>query len=143
MSVTLNPTEKIFAIYNQDRINRGKQAIVPAEFELQPPVPYTGPRSPTTNTRVRAIPKSAVNSFGTFNFYYNRENLATAVINPKIVKGAFTTVFEALNEINEELGIQSTTSDWVDANLGTTDFTLTASSTNLVFIGSVVFTYYP
>lgn len=142
MAVTLNPTEKIFAIYNQDRVNRGKQPIVPAEFELQPPTAYTGPRSPTTNTRVKAIPKSAVNSFGTFNFYYNRENMATAIVGAKIVKGSLLTVHGAIAEINEELGIESTTADWVDGNLGSTSFTLTATPTNLIFIGAAVFTYY-
>lgn len=142
MTATLNPSEKIWAIYNQDRINRGKLAVNPSEFELQEPVAYTGPRSPTTNTRLKGIPKSATNSFGTFNFYYSRQNLATAVINPKIVKGSLTTIHEAIAEINEELGITSTTADWVDGNLGTTDFTLTATPTNLVFIGSVTFTYY-
>lgn len=142
MAVTLNPSEKIWAIYNQDRINRGKLAVNPVEFELQSPELYTGPRSPTTNTRVKAIPKSAINSFGTFNFYYNRENLATAVVNPKIVKGSLTTIHGAIAEINEELGIASTIADWVDGNLGSTNFTLTATPENLIFVGSVTFTYY-
>lgn len=142
MATTLDPVEKIYAVYNQNRVDRGLTPIVPAEFELQPPTAFSGPQSPK-NTRLKALPKLTTNSFGTINLYYDRENLATALTAPKIVKGGATTVHQALAAINDELGVAMQTTDFVDGALGATNFTLTATPTNLIFIGNVVFTYYP
>lgn len=141
MATTLNPKDKLYAVYNQDRISRGLDEINPDEFEMQAPAFYSGPRSPK-NTRAKVIPKSATNSFGTINLFWNREVLSTAVVGGKIVKGSLTTVHAAINEINEELGVAFDTTDFVDGPLGSSNFTLVASPTNLVFTGSTVFTYY-
>lgn len=142
MATTLDPVEKIFAVYNQNRVDRGLTAINPAEFELQPPQVFSGPQS-TKNTRLKAIPKLATSSFGTINLFYDRENLATALTAPKIVKGSATTVHGALAAINDELGVTMQPGDFVDGPLGATNFVLTATATNLVFTGNVTFTYYP
>lgn len=141
MATTLDPKAKLFAVYNQNLVDRGLVPIDPTQFEMQPPTVFSGPQSPL-NTRAKVIPKSQTNSFGTINFYWNRENLATALTNPKIVKGSATTVHEAIAAINDELGVEMSTSDFVDAFLGSTNFTLTATPTNLVFTGSATFTYY-
>jgi hypothetical protein len=44
--------------------------------------------------------------------------------------------------LHEELGIESTTADWLDGPLGATNFTLIASPLNRVFLGSVLVSYY-
>ena len=142
MATTLDPIEKLYALYNQNRFNRGLMPIIPAEFEMQEPIVYSGPRSPK-NTKIQLIPKTITNVFGTINFFYDREDMATSIINPKITKGTLLTIHEALPDINNELGVILYTSDVLNGPLGTTGFTLTAKPTNLVFTGSVNFTYYP
>ena len=74
MATTLDPKAKLFAVYNQNLVDRGLQPIDPTQFEMQPPTVFSGPQSPL-NTRAKVIPKSQTNSFGTINFYWNRENL--------------------------------------------------------------------
>lgn len=142
MATTLNPKAKLFAVYNQNLIDRGLLPIDPDAFEMQPPTVFSGPQS-IKNTRAKVIPKSQTNSFGTINFFWNRENLATALTTPRIVKGTATTVHEAIAAINDELGVEMTTDDFVDGFLGSTNFVLQATPTNLVFTGSVTVTYYP
>lgn len=142
MATTLDPKEKLFALYNQNRVTRGLLPIEPLEFEMGEPAVYSGPRS-TKNTKVQIIPKTTTNVFGTINFFYDRVDLATGVTNPKISKGGFLSIHEALGAINDELGVLMYPSDVVNGPLGTTTFTLTATASNLIFTGSVQFTYYP
>lgn len=138
----LNPEAKLYAVYNQKRIDQSLEPIIPAQFDMGPPEIYSGPRS-TDNTRSRVVPKSTTASFGQLNMYYNRKDMATAFTTPlKVVKGGATTVHQLINEINEELGIESTTTDWLDGSLGGSNFNLTASPLNRVFTGGVLVGYY-
>ncbi len=138
----LNPESKLYAVYNQKRIDQGLEPIVPAQFDMGPPEVYSGPRSPD-NTRSRIVPKAPTASFGQLTVYYDRKDMATAFTNPlKVTKGSAVTVFQLINEINEELGIDSTTGDWLDGTLGATNFNLIASPTNRVFTGGVLVSYY-
>jgi hypothetical protein len=139
---SLNPEDKLYAVYNQKRINAGKEPIVPSEFNMGPTEVYSGPRS-NHNSRTRLVPKASTASFGRLNLYHDRESLETAITTPlKVVKGNATTIHQLINEINEELGIESTTADWLDGPLGATNFTLIASPLNRIFLGSTLVTYY-
>ena len=139
---TLNPEAKLYAVYNQQRVNAGLQPIVPSEFIMGPTEPYVGPRS-TENSRTRITPKAITASFGRLNIYHTRRDMATAITTPlKVNKGNAVTIHELIAEINEELGIESTTADWLDGSLGATNFTLIASPLNRVFLGSVLVSYY-
>ena len=141
-TTNLNPEAKLIAVYNQQRVNQSLEPIVPEEFDMGPPEIYSGPRSPD-NTRSRLIPKASTASFGRLNLYYNRKDMATAFTAPlKVVKGSATTIHELINEINEELGIESTTADWLDGTLGATNFNLIASPLNRIFTGGVLVGYY-
>ena len=141
MASTLDPVEKIFAVYNQKRIDRGLEAIVPSQYEMGTPNVYNGLRSPD-NTVVKITPKSATASFGTLYLYYSRNDMATVFTQtPKVVKGSATTIHQLINEINTELGILTTTADWLDGPLGVTQFVLQAAPRNYIFTGSHTFEY--
>ena len=141
MASTLDPVEKIFAVYNQKRIDRGLEAIVPSQYEMGTPNVYTGLRSPD-NTVVKITPKSATASFGTLYLYYSRNDMATVFTQtPKVVKGSTTTIHQLINEINTELGILTTTADWLDGPLGVTQFVLQAAPRNYIFTGNRTFEY--
>jgi hypothetical protein len=141
MASTLDPVEKLFAVYNDRRIARGLEAIVPTQYEMSTPNTYSGPRSPD-NTSVKIIPKSATASFGTLYLYYTREDMATVLTaTPKVLKGSATTIHQLINEINTELGILSTTADWLDGPLGVKQFVLQATPRNYIFTGSKTFEY--
>ena len=141
MASTLDPVEKNFAVYNQKRIDRGLEAIVPSQYEMGTPNVYNGLRSPD-NTVVKITPKSATASFGTLYLYYSRNDMATVFTQtPKVVKGSATTIHQLINEINTELGILTTTADWLDGRLGVTQFVLQAAPRNYIFTGSRTFEY--
>lgn len=137
----LDPKVKIVAIYNKRRQLDGKLPISQADYNFSDPVPYTGPRS-NHNTRIKLTPKTDAGAYGLITIYYDRIDLAT-ITGAKVVKGSATTVTQLLAEINEELGVELTSLDVLEAPLGNgTTFTLTAAAKSLIFVGSTQIGYY-
>jgi hypothetical protein len=137
----LNPRTKIVAIYNKVRVDRGLTPIVEADFEFSNPTPYSGIKS-VKNTRIYLTPRASSSQIGRITVYYDRISLST-ITGAKVVRGTATTVTQLLSEINEELGIELTNNDIEEAPLGVTPtFTLTASPTSLIFLGSTQVGYY-
>lgn len=131
----LDPKIKIVAIYNKDRTTNSLPTIVGADYTFSLPEIYSGPRS-TKNTRVKLTPKADSGVYGNITIYYDRIDLAT-LTGFSVVKGAATTVLGLLDKVNEEMGIELTSVDVEEAALGVSNnFTLTASSQCMIFIGS-------
>lgn len=137
----LNPKNKIVAVYNKDRADRGLLPIDPNDYDFSNPSPYSGVKS-TKNTRIYLTAKQASSQFGRITIYYDRINLAT-ITGAKVIKGSATTVTQLIDAINEELGVELSNADVEEAALGITPtFTLTASPISLIFIGSTSIGYY-
>jgi hypothetical protein len=131
----LNAKNKLISIYNLLRSADGQLPLDLEDFNFGTPEPYVGLRSPK-NTRISLIPKDSASIYGRSLLYYNRIDLSTLEAF-SVVKGTATTVLGLLSAINEELGIELEDFDVEEAALGNgPSFTLTASPTNLIFIGS-------
>lgn len=137
----LSPRSKIIAVYNKVRLDRGLPAILEADFEFSNPFTYVGVKS-TKNTRIYLTPKANSSQIGRITVYYDRIDLST-IVGSKVIRGSATTVTQLIPEINEELGVELTNNDVEEAPLGVTPtFTLTASPTSLIFVGSTSIGYY-
>lgn len=137
MATNKDPVEKLFVVYNQTRIDKGVIPIIPAEYEMGPPMAYFGPRS-IENTRCILTPRSNRAALGLVYVYYSRKDLSTILPTPlSITKGSATRVHQLVDKLNAALSIESTTGDWVDGPLVDSQITLYASLDNRVFIGSM------
>lgn len=137
---TINPKEKLVAIYNLDRTNNGLQPILETEFDFGAPETYSGPRS-TKNTRIYLTPKASSASVGRITLYYDRINLAT-ITTLAVVKAAEVNVVDMLPKLNEELGITLVAADITNGVLPASGgFTLTASATNILYSGTTNVAY--
>jgi hypothetical protein len=135
MADPIDPKAKLFAIYNQDRINNGLPTIMPDDFDMGTPEAYSGSRSPK-NTRLYLQPKPSSSAVGRITLYYDRINLAT-ITNLTLVKASEANIVDLLPKINTELGVALVAADIVNTTLPASGpFNLTASATNLVYTGT-------
>jgi len=131
----LDPKNKLISVLNKLRTLQGIPTLPLEDFNFSTPTVYSGPRS-LKNTRVILTPKAQSGFYGNVTLYYDRIDLST-LTGYAVEKGTATTVLGLLDEINEELGVELTALDVEEAALGNgTEFTLTASPQNLIFIGS-------
>lgn len=136
-----NPTivEKIQARYNAKRVEATLPIVDFAGYTMGLPESYSGPQS-TSNTLIYSVPLAASNNLGRLKIFLNRLNLSAAV-GVVVTRGAFTQISELLPQLSNELGVTLLGEDIVDAALtASTTFTLTASATNRLFIGSTTVT---
>ena len=134
--------DKIFAVYNAQRVADSKPTVLANDFVVGVPADYNGPSSPK-DTRIYLTPIAASSSVGRITLYYDRIDLAD-IITLAITKGAAIMISDVLDQINDELGIELATTDIVDAALPPAGpFTLTASAANLLYKGSCSVAYNP
>jgi hypothetical protein len=131
----LEPRNKIMSVYNRLRQLAGNPELDLEEYNFSVPQPYSGPRSPA-NTVIVLTPIPSSGIYGSITLYYDRIDLST-LTGFSVARGSATTVLGLLEELNEELGVALTPIDVEEAALPVgSSFTLTASSQNLIFIGS-------
>lgn len=135
----LTPKEKLIAIYNADLIANGKTAINVDDFDMSTPAAYSGPRS-TKTTVIYLQPKASSPNIGLATIYYNRINIGT-ITTLKVTKGSATTLTELLPNLNTELGLTFSATDFSPVSLPSSGtFTLTATATNIAMTGSTTVT---
>lgn len=133
----LDGKNKLISIYNLLREADGQVPFNLEDFVFSTPETYLGIKS-TKNTKITIRPKDSASIYGRTILYYDRIDLST-INNLAVIKGAATTVLGLLPEINEEMGTELSDLDVEEEALGTgPDFTMTATSSNLVFIGTAL-----
>ena len=132
-----NPTinEKIQARFNAKRLENNLPPVDFTGYTMGNPEAYSG-RQSTSNTLIYVNPVAASENLGRLKIFLNRLNLVQAV-GMAVTRGSATKVSDLLPQLSNELGVVLTAQDIVDDTLPAgISFTLTASATNKLFVGS-------
>ncbi len=132
-----NPTinEKIQARFNARRVENNLSVVDFTGYTMSNPESYSGPQS-TSDTLIYVNPVAASENLGRLKIFLNRLNLVQA-IGISVTRGTATRIIHLLPQLSNELGVTLTEEDIVDDALPAgISFTLTASATNKLFVGS-------
>ena len=132
-----NPTinEKIQARFNARRVENNLPVVDFTGYTMSNPESYSGPQS-TSDTLIYVNPVAASENLGRLKIFLNRLNLVQA-IGISVTRGTATRIIHLLPQLSNELGVPLTEEDIVDDALPVgISFTLTASTTNKLFVGS-------
>ena len=132
-----NPTinEKIQARFNARRVENNLPVVDFTGYTMSNPESYSGPQS-TSDTLIYVNPVAASENLGRLKIFLNRLNLVQA-IGISVTRGTATRIIHLLPQLSNELGVTLTEEDIVDDALPVgISFTLTASTTNKLFVGS-------
>ncbi len=133
-------SEKFYAVTNKHLTNNSLPPINPNDYTVQAPEVYTG-TTYARNTRLVLDAPLESSVVGRTTIYYSRIDMATALQGLMVAKGSATTLIELLPALSEIIGVQLTANDVVPVNLPASGtFTLTASASNLLYIGSTTVT---
>ena len=131
-----NPTilEKIQSRFNAKRVENSLPVVDFTGYTMSNPESYSGPQS-TSDTLIYANPIPSSANLGRLKIFLNRLNLSQAV-GVSVVRGSATRIVHLLPQLSNELGVSLIAEDIVDDVLPAgSSFTLTASSTNRLFVG--------
>ncbi len=131
-----NPTilEKIQSRFNAKRVENSLPVVDFTGYTMSNPESYSGPQS-TSDTLIYANPIPSSANLGRLKIFLNRLNLSQAV-GVSVVRGSATRIVHLLPQLSNELGVNLIAEDIVDDVLPAgSSFTLTASSTNRLFVG--------
>ena len=132
-----NPTilEKIQSRFNAKRVENSLPVVDFTGYTMSNPGSYSGPQS-TSDTLIYANPIPSSANLGRLKIFLNRLNLSQAV-GVSVVRGSATRIVHLLPQLSNELGVNLISEDIVDDVLPAgSSFTLTASSTNRLFVGN-------
>ena len=132
-----NPTilEKIQSRFNAKRVENSLPVVDFTGYTMSNPESYSGPQS-TSDTLIYANPIPSSANLGRLKIFLNRLNLSQAV-GVSVVRGSATRIVHLLPQLSNELGVRLIAEDIVDDVLPAgSSFTLTASSTNRLFVGN-------
>lgn len=132
-----NPTilEKIQSRFNAKRVENSLPVVDFTGYTMSNPESYSGPQS-TSDTLIYANPIPSSANLGRLKIFLNRLNLSQAV-GVSVVRGSATRIVHLLPQLSNELGVSLISEDIVDDVLPAgSSFTLTASSTNRLFVGN-------
>lgn len=132
-----NPTilEKIQSRFNAKRVENSLPVVDFTGYTMSNPGSYSGPQS-TSDTLIYANPIPSSANLGRLKIFLNRLNLSQA-IGVSVVRGSATRIVHLLPQLSNELGVNLIAEDIVDDVLPAgSSFTLTASSTNRLFVGN-------
>lgn len=132
-----NPTilEKIQSRFNAKRVENSLPVVDFIGYKMSNPESYSGPQS-TSDTLIYANPIPSSANLGRLKIFLNRLNLSQAV-GVSVVRGSATRIVHLLPQLSNELGVSLISEDIVDDVLPAgKSFTLTASSTNRLFVGN-------
>ena len=132
-----NPTilEKIQSRFNAKRVENSLPVVDFTGYTMSNPGSYSGPQS-TSDTLIYANPIPSSANLGRLKIFLNRLNLSQAV-GVSVVRGSATRIVHLLPQLSNELGVSLIAEDIVDDVLPAgSSFTLTASSTNRLFVGN-------
>jgi len=132
-----NPTilEKIQSRFNAKRVENSLPVVDFTGYTMSNPGSYSGPQS-TSDTLIYANPIPSSANLGRLKIFLNRLNLSQAV-GVSVVRGSATRIVHLLPQLSNELGVSLISEDIVDDVLPAgSSFTLTASSTNRLFVGN-------
>ena len=131
-----NPTilEKIQSRFNAKRVENSLPVVDFTGYTMSNPGSYSGPQS-TSDSLIYANPIPSSANLGRLKIFLNRLNLSQAV-GVSVVRGSATRIVHLLPQLSNELGVNLIAEDIVDDVLPAgSSFTLTASSTNRLFVG--------
>ena len=136
-----NPTivEKIQARFNAKRVESNLPVVDFTGYNMSLPEAYSGPQS-TSNTLIYAVPLASSNNLGRLKIFLNRLSLSSAT-GMTVPRGSATRIVHLLTALSNELGVNLIAEDIVDDVLPAgSSFTLTATSSNRLFVGSTTVT---
>jgi hypothetical protein len=139
MSTIIDERKAIIVdIYNKEQLALGLPTIVASNYLISVPNAYVGDKS-VRNTKIFLTPITGKNNLLKFNIFYDRLNLDNFPIT--VVKLTGTTLYEVLDQLNEQTGYELDTSDVVDMTIPDIgSFRVQAKSSSLLFIGSFLVT---
>lgn len=139
MSIPTVP-QKFYAVVNKHLTNLSLPTINPADYNASAPETYTGTAYPR-NTRLVLDAPLESSVVGRTTIYYSRIEMSTSLVGLIVAKGSATTLLELLPALSEIIGVQLAANDVVPLALPASgSFTLTASTTNLLYTGSTSIT---